>query len=485
MSLAPLDWAVFALYACAVLTIGWLVSRRVRTSASLYTGDRRVPAWAIAVSVVATSVSGATFIGGPQQAYAADLTYLSASIASVLGAALVAWLFLPRFYALGATTVYEPIGQRHGPGAQRACACAFLGGRLLASGSRLYIAGVPCSLIVFGDLAIGHLLVCIIALGVLALVYTSWGGIRAVIWTDTLQALVMVVAVVASIALLTGQIGLPFAELPGAIASAEGGAEKLVLIDLSFDLASPFTLWAVLVGLTLFNAAAFGTDQDLAQRLLTSRSAPRAAWSLISASLLGTVVVALFMSVGLLLFLRDSTGGGLEQEDTRKIFLAFIIDDLPVGLRGLLVAGLFAAAMSSTDSALNAMSSSIVVDLGFGKGKESSAWTARIVNALCGLYLIAVACLFAVADAGKSEGLIPFALGVMIYAYAGLLGVFVSSLLLKRGNAVSIMLALVGGAMTVAIMQFVIDPAPSLGWRMLGGFLVSLGVCCLGSERRG
>lgn len=476
--LTVLDGVVFAAYALAVLVIGWLAARRVRSAEALYTGERRVPAWAIAVSVVATSVSGATFIGGPQESYTSNLTYLSASIASVLGAVLVAWLLLPKFYAARATTVYEPIGARHGVFAQKSCAAAFLLGRLLASGSRLYIAAVPCSLIVFGDLAIDHLLVCVAAMGTLAMIYTSWGGIRAVIWTDALQALVMVVAVVASIWVLVGQIGIAPSDLPGAIAHADPTGDKLVLIDLSWDLGSPFTLWAVLLGLTLFNAAAFGTDQDLAQRLLTSRSAPRAAWSLIASSLLGTLVVGLFLCVGLLLFVRDASGGGVVEGDTRGVYLAFILDDLPTGLRGLLIAGLFAAAMSSTDSALNAMSSSVVVDLGFGK-KDAGARTARIMNALCGSALIAMACVFVLAEGGKDEGLIPFALGVMIYAYAGLLGVFVSTLLLGRGSALSILCALVFGAGYVAALQFMVEPAPSLGWRMLGGFLMSLAVCSL------
>ncbi|MEM1422624.1 MAG: sodium:solute symporter, partial [Planctomycetota bacterium] len=249
-----LDGAVFVCYALAVLAIGWIASRRVRSAETLYTGGRRVPAWAIAVSVVATSISGATFVGGPQQSYISDLTYLSASIASVVGAVLVAWLFLPRFYEHNARTVYEPIGARHGVVAQRCCAGAFLVGRLLASGSRLYIAAVPCSLIVFGDLATAHLLACVGALGLLALAYTSWGGIRAVIWTDALQAMVMVVAVVASIWVLVGQIGVGPGGLLEAVASADPSGGKLVLIDLSWDLASPFTLWSVLFGLTLFNA---------------------------------------------------------------------------------------------------------------------------------------------------------------------------------------------------------------------------------------
>ncbi len=482
MTLSAIDWLLFFGYVVLVLAIGWFAGRRVKDAASLFTGGRNVPAWAIAVSVVATAASGATFIGGPQASYAGNLTYLSASIASVLGAVLVAWLFVPRFYAVGATTVYQAIGAERGIVAQRACAVAFLVGRLLASGARLYIAAIPCSLIVFGDLDTGHLLLSACVLGVAALVYTSWGGIRAVIWTDALQALVMVVAVVASLFVLMDQIPLELSEYPSALRNAEGGADKLVLFDLSGDLARPFTLWVVLFGLTLFNTAAFGTDQDLAQRLLTSDSAKKAAWSLVSSSVMGIGLVGLFLCVGLLLFLRDQTVGVIESEDTREVYLAFILTDLPVGLRGLLVAGLLAAAMSSTDSALNAMSSSVVIDLGWGD-KDTSSRTARLVNALCGVSLVATACVFVLMEGGKNEGLIPFALGVMLYAYTGLLAVFVTTLLLKRGSARSIIAALLAGAVTVGLLQFVIETPVSFGWRMLAGFLVALAVCVSGRPR--
>jgi SSS family solute:Na+ symporter len=173
----------------------------------------------------------------------------------------------------------------------------------------------------------------------------------------------------------------------------------------------------------------------------------------------------------------------VEDADTRRVFLAFILTDLPVGLRGLLVAGLFAAAMSSTDSALNAMSSSVVVDLGVGGG-DPTARTGRTVNALCGGALVVAACGFALGDAGREAGLIPFALGVMVYAYAGLLAVFVGVLLLRRGGVWSVRAALLSGAAVVGALQFTPGLGVSLGWRMTLGFAVALVVCVLGGRGR-
>ncbi|MEL6329720.1 MAG: hypothetical protein AAFR38_08670 [Planctomycetota bacterium] len=469
--LAPADWAVLGAYAVATVAIGFHFGGRVTDRESLLTGGRRTPVWAIAISVVATSVSGVTFLGAPQAAYAGDLSYLSASIASVLASVAVALVFLPRFYAVGASTVYEAIGQRAGRPAQRACAVAFLIGRLLASGVRLYVAAIPCSLILFGGLETGQLLISVALLGLIAVAYSAWGGIRAVIATDALQALVMIVAVAAGVWVLLGQ-------LPERVQIDD--AEKLRVIDWSLDLSRPFTIWSVLLGLTLFNAAAFATDQDLAQRLLTASSAEKASRSLILSGVLGVGMVGIFLAVGLLLYLRDQAAGTIESDDTRRVFLAFMLQDLPIGLRGMLVAGLFAAAMSSTDSALNAMSSSLVVDFGLGRSRLADA---RLVSIACGAALTLCAGAFALSQGGREEGLIPFALGVMIYAYAGLLGVFISVLLLGRGSTVSVVTALVLGAAVVALLATGVLGSISIGWRMLAGTLVSAAACSLVGAR--
>jgi SSS family transporter len=452
-----------------VLFIGLFAGRGSATADDLYRGGRRVPAWAIGISVLATSLSGVTFIGGPQQAYLSDLTYLSASIATVIAAVLVAWLFLPKYFAANAATVYEVIGDRRGVAARRACAVMFLFGRLLASGVRVYVAAIAMSMIFFGDLDRTHLVICIAVFATAALIYTSWGGIKAVIWTDTLQAIVLVVAVVGSILVLTGQIELPFS----AAKETLDDAQKLTLFDLSFDFSSTFSLWSVLIGWTLFNAASLGTDQDMAQRLFTSPSPKHAAGALIGSQIAAIFVVSLFMTVGLMLFVRDANSAEGLADGTRRVFLSFILSDLPVGLRGLLIAGLFAAAMSSMDSTMASMSSALVLDLGLGsKSEADGAKVARIGNFLVGVGLSAFAIVFAIVAAGEEEGIIPFALGVMTYAYAGLLAVFVCVLLLDRGSPATIIAALATGAVTVHAMK--VFSGTSIGWWMLVAFSVSL-----------
>ncbi len=480
--LAALDWAVLGTYLVIVGGLGLLASRRVASASEMSLAGRSMPAWAVSVSVLATSLSAVTFIGAPQDAYIGDMTYLSLSIGTVLGALIVALVFLPRYYAAGVTSVYEVIGATGSHRAQRACSLVFLFGRMLASGARLYVAAIPCSLIVFGTIDTQHLLASIAMLTAVALVYTSAGGIRAVIWTDVLQAGVFVLAAVVSIWVLLRAIPL---DLAGIVDELRESDDKLRVLDLSADLEKTYTLWSALIGFTLLSAAAYGTDQDLAQRTLTCRSSGRAAASLVAASVAGIGMTGVFLIIGLLLYVAHRTGaiGGEGSGDTRRVYVDFILRETPVGVRGAMLAGVFAAAMSSLDSALNAMSTAAQAEL----KREVTLRQSRLLNSGFGVLLALTAGVFAISQGGRESGLIPFALGVMVYAYAGLLGVFVAVLVFRRGSSVSIIAALAAGAGVVAVLQWGhewvgVPVRVSLGWRMLAGSLVSLAFALMGSR---
>lgn len=481
--LAALDWIVLAGYLLIVGGLGLAASRRVSTAAEMSLAGRSMPAWAVSLSVLATSLSAVTFIGAPQDAYAGDLTYLSLSIGAVLGAVIVAFWFLPRYYSAGVTSVYEIVETTGSVRARRACSLVFLFGRLLASGARLYVAAIPCALIVFGDLDTRSLAISIAMLATVALLYTSAGGIRAVIWTDVLQACVFLLAAVVSIALLLRAIPL---DLAGIAETLRADGDKLRLIDLSTNLERPYTLWSALLGFTLLNAAAYGTDQDLAQRTLTCRSSRRAAASLIGASLVGIIMTGVFLTIGLLLYVAHRTGSLQTHvaDDTRRVFVDFILTETPAGVRGAMLAGVFAAAMSSLDSALNAMSTALQAEF----KREFTLRQSRVLNIVFGAMLAITAALFALWQGGREEGLIPFALGVMVYAYAGLLGIFVCVLFFKRGSSVSVIGAIASGGVVVALLQWGpqwwgSDLHVSLGWRMLVGTCVSCAVASLGAPR--
>ncbi|MEZ6242941.1 MAG: sodium:solute symporter [Phycisphaerales bacterium] len=475
---APLDWAVLALYFGVLVVTGlWFARRAQRDTDDYFLAARSMPAWAVAVSILATSLSAATFIGGPQQAYVGDLTYLSSSLGMMLAAIVIAVWFIPAFYRARVSTVYELLDTRFGPTSKRAASAMFMLGRVFASGARLFIVALPASLILFGEphgadpIPAWQLLTAITLMTFVGIGYTLAGGISSVIWSDVLQTVVFLAAVVAAIGLLlvkipvgVDEIARTLADAPGSLAAEAGSSGKLTAISLSTDPRSPYTLWAILIGFTLLGVGAYGTDQDLVQRMLTCRSARAGSWSVIASQIIGLPVVILFMLVGLLLFVyyqRPEVMGAAAPtsapDDSRTIFLNFILCEMPQGMTGLMMAGLFAAGLSSLNSAINAMASTFVSDFykhwAPSRDPRHYVLVGRAAVIAWGLLLGAFAafCVFWQRESGKT--LIDFALGVMVYAYSGLLGVYFTALFTRRGSTTSVLGALAAGFLAVLLME--------------------------------
>jgi len=495
-TLSGVDWLIIAGYFALIIGIGVIASRGTSDEKGYFLGGRKMPAWAVAMSFAATALSAATFIGGPEAAFKGDLTLLAYEIGKLLAALLVAALFLPALYRAGSVTVYGYLGQRVGQGAATAASIMFLLGRLLASGSRLFIAGTAFSLILYGNLDPANLITAIVLFGVVGTLYTTLGGIKAVIWTDTLQLLIVVGAVLVSIVLLLQAIPLSVGEIFHELQDKQ----KSVVFDTSFDLTKGNTLWAAIV-LTVFYAAAFGADQDMAQRLLTCKSLKQSVGSLIGAILVSIPITALFMVTGLLLYVfysrPDLMGDAAPAQavsDARQVYPQFLLHELPVGVRGLAMAGLFAAAMSSLDSVINAMASTVSADLlkplrrrTDDEPTPTPAWVQRLLVIAMGVVLTAAAIGMVALYNPDSDTLIPFALGVMTFAYAGLMGVFLCVLLTRRGSTASVIAALVVGMVVIAVSRYV-PPVAELGlafpYWMVIGTAASFAVCLVGEPRR-
>lgn len=517
-----LDWGVLALYALVLLGTGlWLSRREQKDTDDYFLGGRSMPAWAVAISVVATSMSAASFIGVPQQGYASDLTYLSTNIGMVLGAIIVATLFVPAFYRARVRTIYGLLDDRLGEGAGTASSAMFLLGRVFASGSRVFIGAIPLSLVLFGadGLEPGAMMLSIAALTVVGIGYTLVGGVASVIWSDVIQFVILIGAAMGAVWIIGSQITAEPAAIADALrAGMADGSSKLTLFDTSTDPHAPFTLLAVVVGFTLMGVGSYGADQDLAQRLLTCKNSAAGARSIIGGILLGIPSVALFLVLGLLLWLyyqRPELMGAHDHAppgDSRKVFLVFIMEQMPGGLRGLMMAGLFAAGLSSLNSAINAMSSAMVSDFyqKLRPGRSGRHYVAIgrvgvvVFGALLGVF--ACVCVLMYGEHAESGGtLLTFALTVMTFAYAGLLGVFGAALLTRRGNRWSTLAALLVGFVVVAAMQplvwglfvdlaarrertpddwglWVLDLA--FVWKLTLASALSFGVCVLGARPR-
>lgn len=495
-----MDWIVLGAYFALVVGTGIWLSRRQRGTEDYFLAGRAMPAWAVSISVLATSLSAATFIGAPQDAYDGNLTYLSATLGTIAAALIAAAVFIPAYYRHGVTTVYELLDRRFGLSAQLAASGMFMIGRVMASGARVYVAAHALSYIIWGDLTPTNMLLSVTILSLAGVLYTIVGGIATVIWTDVVQTIVFLVAIAAALIVLLVRIPAPMGEIYAALDSAG----KLKLIDLSLDPTRPYTLWTAVTGFALLNLAALATDQDLAQRTLTCRSPLHAARSVIASQIIAIPVVLVFMLIGALLFVLynrpDLLGAvGVAPEppaDSRKIFLSFVTGGLPPGLAGLMIAGLFAVGLASLDSALNAMSSTFVNDF-YRRARPAQSDRHYLIVGRCGvacwgviLGLFAAFCVYWQRTT-PDESLLVFALRVMVFAYTGLLAVFACAVFTRRGTTASVIGALSTGFVLTLLMEPAVwkrlplplearEFALAFPWRMVIATAGAFGVACLG-----
>jgi SSS family solute:Na+ symporter len=480
----PLDWGIIGLYFAAMIYIGVIAARKDQDTREYFLAHRSMPTWAVSISIVATSLSAATFVGAPDLAFKGNLSYLVLNVGGLLAVVIVATLFVPKLYRAGTITIYGYLNDRYGQGAMIAVSTMFLIGRMLASGARLFIAAIPLCLLMFAgrndanfEATRWQLILAIALIGGVGTFYTAFGGIRTVIWIDVIQFFIVVGAAALSIFLLFHAIPLSVTQIFETLAdphSGPAGHSKLFIGDTRLDFANPYTLWAAIFGASFLNAAAYGVDQDLAQRFLVAKSVMRGALSLIWAQLISIVVISGFLLIGLLLYIfykRPDIMGGLAPANppgSQGAYPWFLLNQLPTVLSGISIAGFFAIAQGSMDSAINALASSAVADVyyplrrRFGVADDTARDTStpKVAVAFMGacMSLLGMLCVFLYDKNNRT--LIDFALGVLSFSFTGMLGVFLTALLTPRGNTTSVVAALVTGVITVILLQ----PGLYEGW---------------------
>lgn len=545
----PIDWVILAAYMATMLLIGlaaaWRESRHKSDTEEFFLGGRSMPTWALAISIVGTSLSAATFIGAPDFSYNGNLTYLILYVGGFMAVFTVGFLFVPRLYRAGTVTIYGYLAQRFGEPARIAVSIAFLFGRMLASGARLMLVAVPLCMLIFDipntdQITKTQMLLAILVVGFVGTFYTVFGGIKTVVWVDVIQFVLVVGAVLLTIALLLNKIPLSIAQMIDVLqqpANTPDGTSKLKLLDLSTDPTKPFTLWAALTGAWLINTAAFGVDHDLAQRFLIAKSPGRGAFSVIASQFVSLAVVSLFMIVGLLLFIfykRPDVMGALAPQypaPASTAYQFFMLRELPPVISGLAICGLFAVAQGSMDSAINALASSAIADIYIpikrmrraqapaamvaasssrsgGAGpeyppherapvpeEEKPTDAPKIAVACMGAVMTLFAIVCAYAYDPNEKGFLEFALGVMTFAFSGMLAVFLTALLTRRGNNTSVILSLLTGVIVITLTQnwawtritgLLMDKPATIGFNyaMLLATSLAFLVCVLGRPRR-
>jgi SSS family solute:Na+ symporter len=491
MLLSSADWLVLSGYFAVLVLVAWWYGREERSTHDYFLGGRRQPWLVVGLSIIATELSALTFVGVPAEAFNGDWTYLQMYAGSFLGRVLIALLLLPSFYGGAVTTVYEYLGQRFGPWTRTTGSILFFASRIIGSGFRLLAASLALSAVFNWDLTW-----VIIGATAVAVLYTTFGGIKAIIWTDAFQAVVFLAGALAVIVFL-------FHRVPGAWdqnLSTAYEAGKLHVFTWRGGLNNDKLFWVLLVHATVQNMAALGTDQDLTQRMLTCPDVRRGQRSLMFNAFAGLPIVCLFLLVGTMLFLfYESFPQMAPDEETLghkyRIFPHFIATVLPAGsgLRGLLLAGLFAASMSSLDSALGALSSTAVTDfyrplMRRPISERHALMVARVLVVLFGVLLAGVALCFA---GDRSLELLWEAFKWTSPVFGAMLGVFLLGVLTRhRGRDGLNVVAMVTSIAFLVGLRLYQERTGNLliawPWWVVVGMLWTfvLGVCT-GDPRRG
>ena len=473
-----IDALVLLLYFVAIIAIGLFMGRKERDLADFALGRRQIAWWAILASLIAAETSAGTFLGTPGEGFSLrNYTYLQLAIGTILARILVSYIFIKPYYDYKVYSIYEYLTARFGSATKNAASAVFLFTRLLASGARLYVAAIA--------LALGYEMVrgvrpdqtetlviylgAIIAIVLLTAVYTTLGGIKAVIWTDVIQASIMIGSALIA-------VGLLYFSIPGGwheIAQRHGGFHFSDFITTGLDPAKTgwakikgmfgieYTIFAGVIGSTFMTMSTHGTDQDMVQRMLTAPDVRRSRRSLILSGLADIPIAFTFLSIGVLLWAFYQTHTDhLAPKTPNEIFATYILHEMPVGIRGLLLAGIFATAMGSLSTAINALATSFTRDwyepyINRTSTPEQSLAAVRWATVAFSFLMIVVASATSyVVIVHPNVRIIPIVLGIYGYTYGSVLGIFLAGMLTKtRGNNFGNIIAMIIGFIVVAILS--------------------------------
>lgn len=449
--LRPLDIVVIILYLVVIAAFGIWMSGRQRNTKDYYLGDRNLPWWAVCLSVVATESSALTVISVPAIAYLGSFTFLQLAIGYFVGRVLVAFILLPRYYQGELTTAYTFLGQRFGRTMQSTTGATFLVTRLLADGVRLFATAIPIKVILDGyGMNVSYWQI-ITVVAIITVIYTYIGGIRSVVWVDTVQMGLYFVGGLIAIAFLAG--GLP----DGFWGQATEAGKTQLFNFASNPLTNPYSIFTAVIGGALLGMASHGADQIVVQRLLACRTQADSQKAVIGSAVVVGIQFAVFLVVGLLLWgyynAQDPEALGLTRAD--EVFPLFIIEGLPAGLSGLLLVGIVSAAMSTLSSSLNALSSSTMVDLyekfaGQSLSEAAGLRLARIFTLVwAGVFII-----FANLFENTENPVVELGLGIAGLTYGALLGAFLLGLFVRRARQLDAIIAFVVTVLTMIYVVF-------------------------------
>ncbi len=494
-----LDLTILVAYLIGTVLFGAWFSRSQKDVKDYFVSGHKVPWWAIMGSIVATETSTVTFISVPGFAFSANFTFMQLVIGYMIGRIVVTLLFVPSYFRGELLTVYQLLGQRFGSGVRRLASLLFLTTRSLADGFRLFATGLVLAALLLAmpgteemarswlpslDPKFAILLVSVLVMGVATIVYTYLGGMAAVIWTDVIQLVIYLVGAIIAAWILLGQIPGGWSE----VLEVGSAAGKFTWFDFTWDVTKSYTFWSGVVGGAFLTTATHGTDQLMVQRYLCSSSTRQARVALLTSGAVIFVQFLLFLLIGAMLYvyytghamgeIANFTFNGKLQTD--RIFPHFIVTHLPAGVVGLVIAAIFAAAMSTLSSSLNSSAATAVGDFylpmtGGQKSDRHYLNVSRWLTAFWGVVQITVA----LAAINLSSRVVDEVLGIASFTNGVILGVFFLGTFTKRVGQTAAFIGIVAGA---AVMLYIkLRTGVSWQWYVLIGSVTTFFAGCLAS----
>lgn len=465
MHVSALDYVIIVFYLIGITAFGKIIGGKQKTVKDYFIGSKEVSWWVISFSIVAAETSTLTFISIPGLAYLTNLNFLQLTFGYLIGRIIVAQFFLPAYYKGELSTAYSYLQKRFGNKTRSLASVTFLFTRTAADGVRLFATAIPLYLML--DISP---MIAIIIIACVALLYTFTGGLKGVIWVDAIQMFIYLGgAILAGIFLLInipGDIGVIF--------SSSEISSKLSIFNLGFDtgfagfFSQPYTLLSGLIGGAFLSMSSHGTDQLIVQRLLAAKNLVESKKALITTGVIIIFQFALFLAVGVLLY---AYYGPLNVKSD-EIFSKFIIEVLPSGVKGIIIAGLFAAALSTLAGSITSLSSSVMMDLYIPFKKSIDEKKNLLYSKLLTIFWAVMLIFSAFVFMESSKAVVEIALSIASFTYGGLLGTFLLGLSNKKIQQNH---AIAGFISAIVIMSFIIFfKVVAWTWFILIGVCVTL-----------
>jgi SSS family transporter len=431
----PLDYAIIILFLAGNMLLGLWQGRSNKETSDYFLGGHKLPWFMVMLSIVATETSVLTFVSVPGLAYRGDWSFLQLSFGYIVGRILVSFILLPIYFKQGVTSIYEVIGLRFGPGIQKTASVIFLLTRILGDGIRFLATGVVVQAVTGWPLSVS-----VLVIGIVTLVYTISGGLKTVVWLDSIQFALYLGGGIVTILFILARLDAPLLDVLAPLFEAG----KLRIIDADpHILTNPLSFVSAFSGGILLSLCSHGVDYMMVQRVLGCDGLGSARKAMIASGVFVLFQFALFLLAGSLIYVFFN-GAPLAKD---REFTVFIVQSLPAGLKGLLLAGILSAAMSTLASSINSLAASTVTDLMKGRASLNAS---RFISVAWATVLIVIALAFNEND----KAIVMLGLEIASFTYGGLLGLFLLSKSSRQFRSPSLVAGLLASMAVVFLLKF-------------------------------